>query len=232
MNNRSVVLELKNIKKAFSQGDSAKIDVIRAVNLSLYRGETVALLGPSGSGKSTLLHIAALLDKCDSGKIIVDGQDCSSINDREKTNIRLSKIGFVYQFHHLLPEFTVMENLLLPQLLAKTPLKQATYIAMELLEKVGLKPKASQRTNLLSGGEQQRVAIARALANSPKILIADEPTGNLDEKNALNVMRELISLAKTKIAGVIIATHNPQFASMMDRNINLQADCKAHIYEP
>ncbi|MDR1032329.1 MAG: ABC transporter ATP-binding protein [Holosporales bacterium] len=222
MNNSAVVLDLKNIKKSYSQGDKATVEVLKGVDFSLCCGETVALLGPSGAGKSTLLHIAALLEGCDSGSVVIDGEDCSSLKDREKTNLRLSKIGFVYQFHHLLPEFTVVENLMLPQLLAQKSTQQAKNTAIELLKKVGLEGKANQRTNLLSGGEQQRVAVARALVNSPRILIADEPTGNLDEQNALIVAQELINCAKAKTMGVIVATHNVRLASMMDRQITMQ----------
>ncbi|MDR1366129.1 MAG: ABC transporter ATP-binding protein [Holosporales bacterium] len=222
MSNSTVVLDLKNIKKSYSQGDRATVEVLKDVNFSLCCGETVALLGPSGAGKSTLLHIAALLEGCDNGSVFIDGVDYSSLKDREKTNLRLLKIGFVYQFHHLLPEFTVAENLMLPQLLAQKPAQQARNTAIELLKKVGLGDKADQRTNLLSGGEQQRVAVARALVNSPRVMIADEPTGNLDEKNAVIVAQELINCAKAKTMGVIIATHNVRLASMMDRQVTMQ----------
>ncbi len=215
------ILTLKNINKSYIQGDGKSHQILKNINLSLNKGQVISIVGPSGSGKSTLLHTAALLDKCDSGEIIINDKNCSTLSEVEQTKLRLNYMGFVYQFHHLMPEFSVLENLLIPQILAQQNENVAINTAKSLLIKLGLESKENQRTNLLSGGEQQRVAIARAFVNQPKILFADEPTGNLDEENASIVMNEFIKTAKEKNMGVIFVTHNKEFAAMADLRMNI-----------
>lgn len=215
------ILELRNVVRNFQQGDNA-LCVLREVNLQLYPGEIVALIGPSGAGKSTLLHTAGLLESAESGKILIQGKDCAQLTDYERTRIRLNMLGFIYQFHHLLPEFTAEENVSLPQMICGVPQNLANIQAKKLLSQVGLSDRTSHRPARLSGGEQQRVAIARALANQPKILLADEPTGNLDEGTSEMVFDVLIHLVRQNNVAALIATHNPSLAKRMDRIINLQ----------
>jgi lipoprotein-releasing system ATP-binding protein len=214
-------LHLQDLQRAYAQG-SRIIEVLKGATASLYAGETVALLGPSGAGKSTLLHIAGLLERPDGGAVVINGVDCVKLGDSERTRMRRSEIGFVYQFHHLLPEFSALENIVLPQMIAGVGKAAARKRGMELLELVGLGARASHRPARLSGGEQQRVAIARALANRPKLLIADEPTGNLDHKTAEGVFTMLAELVRGGDFGALVATHNLDLAARMDRVLELR----------
>ena len=215
------VLELASIKKSFSKGSSNKIEVLKGVDLQLFPGEIVALVAPSGAGKSTLLQIAGLLDKPLSGKIFIDGQEIQSKSDNQLTMIRRQEIGFVYQFHHLLPEFSSRENIDLPQLANGFPSKDAQRRSNELLDLVNLANRSNHRPAELSGGEQQRIAICRALANKPKIILADEPTGNLDQNTTLSVFESLLKIVKKTNLAALIATHNLDLAKRMDRVVEL-----------
>ena len=215
------VLELASIKKSFSKGSSNKIEVLKGVDLQLFPGEIVALVAPSGAGKSTLLQIAGLLDKPLSGKIFIDGQEIQNESDNQLTMIRRREIGFVYQFHHLLPEFSSRENIDLPQLSNGVPSKDAQRRSNELLNLVNLENRSDHRPAELSGGEQQRIAICRALANKPKIILADEPTGNLDQNTTLSVFESLLKIVKKTNLAALIATHNLDLAKRMDRVVEL-----------
>ena len=215
------VLELASIKKSFSKGSSNKIEVLKGVDLQLFPGEIVALVAPSGAGKSTLLQIAGLLDKPLSGKIFIDGQEIQNKSDNQLTMIRRREIGFVYQFHHLLPEFSSRENIDLPQLSNGVPSKDAQRRSNELLNLVNLENRSDHRPAELSGGEQQRIAICRALANKPKIILADEPTGNLDQNTTLSVFESLLKIVKKTNLAALIATHNLDLAKRMDRVVEL-----------
>jgi lipoprotein-releasing system ATP-binding protein len=212
---------MRNIHRAYKTGVEV-LTVLDGAALGVRRGEIVALVAPSGAGKSTLLHLAGLLEKPDSGTIVVDGEDAGALPDTARTNIRLRKIGFVYQFHHLLAEFTALENITLPQMIAGREQTQANRRAMELLEKFGLAARATHLPGKLSGGEKQRVAIARALANNPALLLADEPTGNLDVATANIVFEELLRVVKSENVAALIATHNPELAARMDRQVSLR----------
>ena len=215
------VLELASIKKSFSKGSSNKIEVLKGIDLQLFPGEIVALVAPSGAGKSTLLQIAGLLDKPLSGKIFIDGQEIQNKSDNQLTMIRRREIGFVYQFHHLLPEFSSRENIDLPQLANGFPSKDAQRRSNELLDLVNLANRSNHRPAELSGGEQQRIAICRALANKPKIILADEPTGNLDLNTTLSVFESLLKIVKKTNLAALIATHNLDLAKRMDRVVEL-----------
>jgi lipoprotein-releasing system ATP-binding protein len=215
------VLELASIKKSFSKGSSNKIEVLKGIDLQLFPGEIVALVAPSGAGKSTLLQIAGLLDKPLSGKIFIDGQEIQNKSDNQLTMIRRREIGFVYQFHHLLPEFSSRENIDLPQLANGFPSKDAQRRSNELLDLVNLANRSNHRPAELSGGEQQRIAICRALANKPKIILADEPTGNLDQNTTLSVFESLLNIVKKTNLAALIATHNLDLARRMDRVVEL-----------
>ena len=215
------VLELASIRKSFSKGSSNKIEVLKGVDLQLFPGEIVALVAPSGAGKSTLLQIAGLLDKPLSGKIFIDGQEIQNKSDNQLTMIRRREIGFVYQFHHLLPEFSSRENIDLPQLANGFPSKDAKRRSNELLDLVNLANRSNHRPAELSGGEQQRIAICRALANKPKIILADEPTGNLDQNTTLSVFESLLKIVKKTNLAALIATHNLDLAKRMDRVVEL-----------
>ncbi|MEM8948359.1 MAG: ABC transporter ATP-binding protein, partial [Pseudomonadota bacterium] len=193
-----------------------ELDVLRGVDLDLPAGEVRALVGPSGSGKSTLLQIAGLLEHPDSGDVVLAGESCSGLNDAARTRIRREKLGFVYQFHHLLPEFNALENVVLPQMLAGQTRSAAEKRAASLLDSLGVGERASHRPARLSGGEQQRVAIARALANRPAVLLADEPTGNLDEETADSVFNMLIATIREEGSALLVATHNPDLARRTD----------------
>ena len=215
------VLELASIEKSFSKGSSNKIEVLKGVDLQLFPGEIVALVAPSGAGKSTLLQIAGLLDKPLSGKIFIDGQEIQNKSDNQLTMIRRREIGFVYQFHHLLPEFSSRENIDLPQLANGFPSKDAQRRSKELLDLVNLANRSNHRPAELSGGEQQRIAICRALANKPKIILADEPTGNLDQNTTLSVFESLLNIVRKTNLAALIATHNLDLAKRMDRVVEL-----------
>ena len=211
-----IVLELRDVSRVFVQAGE-RLEVLRHCDLQVHEGERLALIGPSGSGKSTLLHIAGLLEKPDGGKVAIAGRDAGALDDGGRTALRREAIGFVYQFHHLLPEFSARENIMLPQMIANVEREAAGRRADELLALVGLTARATHRPGRLSGGEQQRVAIARALANRPRILIADEPTGNLDPHTAENVFAMLQELVASQRLGLLMATHNHDLAQRMDR---------------
>ncbi len=216
------VLELQGIHKTYNKGRPGEVQVLRGVDLQLARGEVVALVAPSGAGKSTLLHIAGLLDTPDSGAVIIAGQDMSRRSDRRRTEVRRNDLGFIYQFHHLLPEFDALENIVLPQLANAVPGNRAERRGMELLGRVGVEARARHRPAELSGGEQQRVAFCRALANVPRVLLADEPTGNLDPETADRVFAALMDLVRETGLSALIATHNPELAARMDRVLRLE----------
>ncbi|KIN61681.1 Lipoprotein releasing system ATP-binding protein [Sulfitobacter noctilucae] len=219
------VLSLSGISKSYNAGKPNEIQVLRDVDLSIAPGEVVALVAPSGAGKSTLLHIAGLLDTPDAGLVHIAGEDMTGRSDRRRTQVRRSDVGFIYQFHHLLPEFSALENIVLPQLANGTPQGQAESRAMALLDKVGIAPRASHRPAALSGGEQQRVAFCRALANAPGLLLADEPTGNLDPATSDQVFDTLMGLVRDTGLSALIATHNLELAARMDRQIRLEQGC-------
>jgi lipoprotein-releasing system ATP-binding protein len=214
------VLRLERLERAYTQGDR-RIVVLNGATASFFPGETVALLGPSGAGKSTLLHIAGLLERPDSGAVILNGVDCVALSDNEQTRMRRMEVGFVYQFHHLLPEFSALENVELPQLILGVDREQAKTRARQLLETLGLEDRWDHRPAELSGGEQQRVAIARAVANDPRVLLADEPTGNLDPHTAERVFEELLRLVRDEGVAAVVATHNLDLAARMDRVLRL-----------
>ena len=217
---RTSALRLEELERGFTQGDR-RIDVLKKASATFYPGETVALLGPSGAGKSTLLHIAGLLEKPDAGRVILNGVDCGTLDDNERTRVRRMEVGFVYQFHHLLPEFSALENVMLPQLILGRTKDDARTRAQSLLETLGLQERWDHRPAELSGGEQQRVAIARAVANQPKILLADEPTGNLDPPTAERVFEALMRLVNEEGVAAVVATHNLDLAARMDRTLRL-----------
>ncbi|MES0863589.1 ABC transporter ATP-binding protein [Ruegeria sp. SCPT10] len=217
-----VTLRLKSLTKTYLKGTPGEVQVLRGVDLELNAGEAVAMVAPSGAGKSTLLHIAGLLDMPDDGQVEIGGQDVSGKGDRTRTALRRQDIGFVYQFHHLLPEFTALENITLPQLANGTAEKTAQDRAMSLLDRVGVAARASHRPAALSGGEQQRVAFCRALANTPKVLLADEPTGNLDPETSDQVFDALMTLVRDEGLSALIATHNMDLAARMDRMVRLE----------
>ncbi len=215
------VLDLRGVRRMFKTG-GAEIAVLNGIDLVLAPGEVVALVGPSGAGKSTLLHIAGLLERPDGGAVLIGGRDCAGLSDQERTLLRRSSLGFVYQFHHLLPEFSALENVMLQQLIAGVPRSRARLQAAALLAGVGLAPRVGHRPGQLSGGEQQRVAIVRALANDPKILLADEPTGNLDHATGDSVLDTLLGLVRQTGLAALIATHNLDLARRLDRIVALQ----------
>jgi len=216
-----VALKLDNVVRRFNQGKE-QLSVLNGASLEIRPGEIVALVGPSGAGKSTLLQIAGLLERPDGGDVLIDGESCGSLSDDKRTLVRRHKLGFVYQYHHLLPEFSALENVVLPQMIAGIPRKQAAVRALDLLDRMGLKPRAEHRPGQLSGGEQQRVAIARALANGPSLLLADEPTGNLDPHTSDGVFVQLLELVRGQGLAGLIATHNPELARRMDRMVTLR----------
>lgn len=212
----SDALTLVDVTRSFVQGE-AEIRVLRGVNAHLARGEMVALLGPSGSGKSTLLQAVGLLEGGFGGRIIIDGVDVAGFDQGERTRVRREQIGFVYQFHHLLPDFDALDNVILPQLVRGTAQAEAVAHAAALLARLGLSERLHHKPNKLSGGEQQRVAVARALANSPLLVLADEPTGNLDEKTADIVFDQFVALVRDQGSAALVATHNERLAARMDR---------------
>ena len=214
-------LILRNVQRIY-RGEAGDLPILRGANFSLAAGEIVALMAPSGAGKSTLLHVAGLLDRPDAGTVTVNGQDAGSLPDAGRTAVRRDTIGFVYQFHHLLGEFTALENVVIPQMIAGKSRRDAVAHASELLAAFGLSSRVDHLPGKLSGGEQQRVAIARALANGPKVLLADEPTGNLDVATAATVFEELLATVRGQGLAALIATHNPELAGRMDRIVTLR----------
>lgn len=217
----SSILSLNNITKTYAQGDLA-VEVLKGASLTLKSGQIAALVGPSGSGKSTLLHIAGLLDVPTHGEVLIADQKAHTLSDRARTQLRNDKIGFIYQFHHLLPEFTVLENVMMPLWLGGCKGNEPRIRAEGLLEEVGLSHRLSHRPGELSGGEQQRVAVARALVHSPSLLLADEPTGNLDCENAYSVFNLMVNFIRARGAAALIATHNPELAAMMDVTFRME----------
>ena len=221
------VLELVGVSRHYREGD-ARLDILVEVDFSLVPGQTVALIAPSGAGKSTLLHIAGLLERPDAGEVKINNAPTSTMSDDARTKLRRNSIGFVYQFHHLLPEFTALENVALPQTINGLDRTEARRRAKELLDYLRLGPRALHRPGELSGGEQQRVAIARAVANAPALLLADEPTGNLDPRTAEHVFATLMTLARASGLAALVATHNLELANQMDRRVTLR---DGHIVE-
>jgi len=215
------ILFLHQVERHYSQGEST-LDILRGAELALWAGQSVALVAPSGAGKSTLLHMAGLLEHPDHGDVYIGGKATANLPDAERTRIRRTEIGFVYQSHHLLPEFTALENVMLPQLIRGLGRNEAKQRAVELLDYLGLKGRVSHRPAEMSGGEQQRVAIARAVANAPRILLADEPTGNLDVKTAEHVFAAFNQLVRASGLATIIATHNMDIAARMDRRVTIK----------
>ena len=214
-------LELRDVRRVFRLAGT-ELKVLNGVDLALRPGEIVALVGPSGAGKSTLLHVAGLLERPGGGAVLIGGEDCGSLSDERRTLLRRSEIGFVYQFHHLLPEFSALENVMLPQMIAGVARRPARRKAAELLDRVGLARRIRHRPARLSGGEQQRVAIVRALANDPRILLADEPTGNLDHATGDGVLSTLLDLVRHTGLAALIATHNLELARRLDRIVALE----------
>jgi lipoprotein-releasing system ATP-binding protein len=221
MGDKDPVLLLEAVERRYHQGE-ATLEILGGAELAVWPGQSVALIGPSGAGKSTLLHIAGLLEHADSGEVYVDGIPTSNLSDAERTQIRRTDIGFVYQFHHLLPEFSALENVMLPQMIRGLSRQEARRRADELLSYLGLKERLQHRPAELSGGEQQRVAIARAVANAPRVLLADEPTGNLDPRTSDHVFGTLGQLVRASRLAAIVATHNMDLAERMDRRITIR----------
>jgi len=221
-------LHLNNLTRRYGAAETA-VEVLKGAELALWPGEAVALVAPSGAGKSTLLHLAGLLETPDGGEVFVAGRPTSEMSDGARTALRRSHIGFVYQFHHLMPEFSAEENIALPQMIAGLARSEAAARARELLAYLGLSARARHRPAELSGGEQQRVAIARALANAPQLLLADEPTGNLDPKTADHVFATLASLVKASRVAALIATHNMEIAARMDRRVTIREGRVAEV---
>jgi len=216
-----VMLRLSGVSKTYNKGRENEVQVLANADLALAPGEMVALVAPSGAGKSTLLHIAGLLDTPDAGTVEIGGTDYTGLSDRRRTVARRQEVGFVYQFHHLLPEFTALENIVLPQLANGVSRAEAAARAADLLERVGVGPRSGHRPSAMSGGEQQRVAFCRALANAPRLLLADEPTGNLDPATSDQVFGALVQLVRDTGLSALIATHNLELAARMDRVVKL-----------
>ena len=217
------VLRLSGIGKSYNPGQPNEVNVLRGIDLTVAAGDVVALVAPSGAGKSTLLHIAGLLDTPDAGTVEIGGTDMTGQSDRKRTGVRRRDVGFIYQFHHLLPEFSALENIVLPQLANGVSQSEAQTRALSLLDEVGIGHRADHRPAALSGGEQQRVAFCRALANAPRLLLADEPTGNLDPTTSDQVFAALMTLVRGTGLSAVIATHNLELAARMDRQIRLEA---------
>ena len=217
---RNVVLQLSGVERHYGQGET-RLSILKGADFTLHSGEIVALVAPSGTGKSTLLHVAGLLEHPDGGEVLVNGQACEDLSDDRRTAVRRSEIGFVYQFHHLLPEFSALENIMMPQLISGLSRKDASERASQLLDYMRIGHRADHRPAELSGGEQQRVAIARAVANAPLVLLADEPTGNLDPATAHYVFDALEALVRQSGLAALIATHNHELAARMDRRVTL-----------
>ena len=217
----TAILNLTDISKAYNAGKPNEVNVLRGVNLAVQGGEIVALVAPSGAGKSTLLHIAGLLDTPDTGSVQIAGRDMTGLPDRQRTMSRRADVGFIYQFHHLLPEFSALENVAMPLLVRREPAKVAYARAREILERVGLGARLEHRPAELSGGERQRAAVARALVASPRIVLADEPTGNLDGANARQVFELMLELNRELGTSLVIVTHDERLAARMDRVVTL-----------
>lgn len=232
MGNRGVItddaLTLNGVCRSFEQG-GATLRVLDHADLTIKRGEIVALVGPSGAGKSTLLQIAGLLERPDAGEVIIAGTECAKASDGVRTGLRRAHLGFVYQYHHLLPEFSALENVVIPQMIAGVSRRQAKVRAEELLASLGLAARGPHRPGQLSGGEQQRVALCRALANRPRLLLADEPTGNLDPETAETVFTALMTLVRNEGLAALIATHNPELAKRMDRVVTLKGGTVSEV---
>ncbi len=222
MNTTDAILALHGVERFYMQGDR-KLVILDGADFVLHPGELVALVAASGTGKSTLLHTAGLLERPNAGQVMLAGRDCGSLSDDQRTAIRRNEVGFVYQFHHLLPEFSALENVMMPQLVKGLPRDEAASRAAELLDYMKLGARAQHRPGELSGGEQQRVAIARAVANAPRVLLADEPTGNLDPKTAGYVFDALAALVRQSGLAALIATHNHELSDRMDRRVTLDA---------
>ena len=218
---KSPVIEISQLSQYFRQGQS-RLEILKDVSLKITAGEMVGLVGPSGSGKSTLLHLVGLLDRPSGGKITYMGQDCELMTDRQRTKLRLHEIGFIYQFHHLLPEFSALENIIMPQLIAGLTKTEAADRANQLLDMVGLSERGDHKAGQLSGGEKQRVAIVRSIANVPRLVLADEPTGNLDPLTSAQVFEQLRSVIKGGKSSALIATHNHQLAEKLDRIFKIE----------
>ena len=214
-------LYLSKVQRRYPQGDSF-LEVLRGADLAIWPGEIVALVAPSGTGKSTLLHVAGLLEKPDGGEVFVGSKQTAAMNDQDRTRVRREELGFVYQFHHLLPEFSALENVVIPQLIRGLPKPEAQDRAKQLLTFLGLGKRLDHRPGELSGGEQQRVAIARAVANAPRLLLADEPTGNLDPNTADRVFQTLVAIVRASKLAALIATHNMDLAARMDRRVTIR----------
>ena len=221
MNFGGPVLQLLDLRQTFRQG-TREIHVLAGASVELYPGQAIALVGPSGTGKSTLLHIAGLLETPGAGQVIVSGRDCSAMDDGDRTRVRRAEMGFIYQFHQLLPEFSALENVILPQLILGLGWREAEQRATQLLSSLGLQERLDHRPAQLSGGEQQRTAICRALANRPRLILADEPTGNLDPRTSEVVFQELIGLFRSEGVAALIATHNLELARRMDRVVKME----------
>jgi len=219
--NDAPVLFLQDVERHYRQGNDV-LDILKGVELAVWSGQLVALVAPSGAGKSTLLHIAGLLEHPDGGEVFINGNPTTKLSDLERTKIRRVDIGFIYQFHHLLPEFTALENVMLPQMVRGLPKREAKGRAGEILSYLGLQERLGHRPAELSGGEQQRVAIARAVANAPRVLLADEPTGNLDPRTSERVFSSLTQLVRASGLAAIIATHNMDIAARMDRRVTIR----------
>ena len=215
------VLSLRGVMRSYPSGGRT-LEVLKGADLDIYPGEMIGLIGPSGSGKSSLLHAAGLLERPNSGEIVIEGRACSKLNERERTKVRLGSIGFVYQFHHLLPEFSALDNVAMPQRIAGKTKAAARARAASLLEQMGLKHRMEHQPAQMSGGEQQRVAIARALANNPRVVLADEPTGNLDPATSESVFKALYELCRVEGVAALVATHNMELARFMDRVFGLK----------
>ena len=226
------VLSLRGVGRSYTVGDGRTLDVLHGVDLDVRAGEIVGLIGPSGSGKSSLLHAAGLLEKPSTGQVLVSGTDCTNLPDVARTKLRLGSIGFVYQFHHLLAEFSALDNVALPQMIAGRTRAQARERAAEMLSALGLADRLEHQPAQLSGGEQQRVAIARALANRPTLILADEPTGNLDPATSAEVFKTLFALVRDQGVAALIATHNMELAGHMDRVFALKDGGLAELVRP
>jgi lipoprotein-releasing system ATP-binding protein len=222
MNETGPALELSAVVRTYRTPGAPPLDVLRGASLRIGRGELVALVAPSGAGKSTLLHVAGLLEWPDGGDVLIGGRSCAAMSDDERSGVRRRDVGFVYQFHHLLPEFSALENVAIPKMIAGKAKRQARDEAMALLESVGLTERAAHRPARLSGGEQQRVAMVRALANGPSLLLADEPTGNLDVNTADSVFDVMLGLVRETAMSALVATHNPELARRMDRAVTIE----------